>query len=106
MRAFVVAYVLLAWAAPPAAGQATHEVSQKDKKFVPSKLVVQRGDTVAFANNDPVVHNVFSETPGFEFNLKRQPPGMSQAVPFGRAGVAEIRCAIHPSMKLTITVRP
>jgi plastocyanin len=105
MRALVILAVALVAVAVPARAQQRYEVTQRDKKFGPSKLTVQRGDTVVFTNNDPVVHNVFSETPGFEFNLKRQAPGASAATTFRREGVAEVRCAIHPSMKLTITVK-
>jgi plastocyanin len=107
-RTLVVAVFVLALGTAGAAGaaaQTSHTVTQKGKKFSPNKLTVQPGDSVLFVNDDPVVHNVFSETPGFEFNLKRQPAGASAGVPFTRVGVAEIRCAIHPSMKLTITVR-
>jgi len=101
MRALLLIAVVGAAAAAPA----KFTVSQKDKKFAPNKLTVQRGDSVVFVNDDPVVHNVFSQTPGFEFNLKRQPVGSSGTVTFNRTGVAEVRCAIHPGMKLSITVR-
>lgn len=104
MRPLWIAAALLIAASGSAAGQAQHTVTQQGKKFQPSKVTVQPGDTIVFRNDDAVVHNVFSETPGFEFNLKRQPPGSSGTVRFGRRGVAEIRCAIHPGMKLRIVV--
>src|SRR5690242_4772789 len=105
MRSLVVAAALLVFAVGSAAAQSRFVVHQEGKQFVPAKLTVQKGDTVVFQNDDAVVHNVFSETPGFEFNLKRQPAGASSSTRFSRAGVAEIRCAIHPGMKLSITVR-
>ena len=50
------------------------------------------------------VYNVFSSTEGFRFNMKRQPPGASAGVPFMTRGTAQIRCVIHPGMKLTVVV--
>ena len=35
----------------------------------------------------------------------RQAPGGSSKVPFDKEGVAEVRCSIHPKMKLIITVK-
>ncbi len=105
VRSLVVAALFLAVGALGAAAQTTHLVVQKGKKFSPSEVVVQVGDTVVFRNDDRVVHNVFTASAGFEFNLKRQPPGSLNAVAFAQAGTAEVRCAIHPTMKLKITVK-
>ena len=105
MRFVMLVVAVLAGGAAAPGGQAPQVVTQEGKKFQPSRLTIQRGDSVVFANHDPVVHNVFSQTPGFEFNLKRQPPGARGAVRFERVGVVDVRCAIHPSMKLTITVQ-
>jgi plastocyanin len=51
-----------------------------------------------------VTHNLFSNSKGFEFNLT-QTPGTSESQSFKSEGVAEIRCAFHPRMKLTVTVK-
>jgi len=51
-----------------------------------------------------VTHNLFSRSPGFEFEVKVQLPGQDTPVTFERAGVAEVRCAIHPEMKLRVVV--
>jgi plastocyanin len=106
MRLFeaVVVVSLFVAAGFPLAAQTTHTVSQKGKKFTPARLAVHPGDSVEFVNRDQVVHNIFTSSPGFEFNLKRQPPGSSGRVAFEQPGKVEIRCAIHPTMKLTITV--
>jgi plastocyanin len=34
-----------------------------------------------------------------------QPPGQAIDVPFDKAGKFKIRCHIHPSMKLNVTVQ-
>src|SRR5205823_13979047 len=54
-----------------AAGQ-SHVITQKDKAFSVAELTAKSGDTIVFKNDDDVAHNVFSQTPGFEFNAKTQ----------------------------------
>lgn len=84
---------------------ADHVIDQKDRTFSQADLIIKQGDSVTFKNSDEVVHNVFSNTPGLEFDLRRQPPGGSSTVPFPKAGTVEVRCSIHPKMKLTVTVK-
>ena len=57
-----------------------------------------------FSNHDTVSHNLFSRTPGFEFEVKVQLPGQDSGVGFDHPGEAEVRCAIHPGMKLRVVV--
>jgi plastocyanin len=59
-----------------------------------------------FRNDDAVVHNVFSSDAAFRFNLRAQAPGASTAVAFDQPGTFHVRCAIHPNMKLDVTVAP
>ena len=87
-----------------AAPDAPIVISQKDKVFHPETLSVRQGDRVVFRNDDPVIHNVFSRTEGSQFNLKMQQPGQEDTVAFDEPGEVTVRCAIHPSMKLTIQV--
>jgi plastocyanin len=99
----VAAAVALQVAAVTAWG--SHPVSQKNKKFSVATLTVQPGDKVVFTNDDEIIHNVFSTSKGFEFNLNAQKAGVSAEQAFATEGVAEVRCAFHPTMKLTITVK-
>jgi plastocyanin len=93
-------------AAPLAAAPlvVSHAVSQKGKVFSKTTLTVKPGDEIVFTNDDEVVHNVFSSSAGFAFNLKGQAPGTSSKISFDKEGTAEVRCAFHPTMKLSITV--
>lgn len=84
----------------------THVVTQKDKQFSTGTLTVARGDSVAFRNEDGVVHNVFSSDASFKFNLRAQAPGATNAVAFDTPGTVQVRCAIHPTMHMTVTVTP
>jgi plastocyanin len=105
MRAFLLAATLplaLAGAAPRRVVE--HLVTQKDKSFAPGTITVHPGDMVVFKNEDNVAHNVFSSTSGFAFNLKSQAPGTAEPVSFDKEGTVEVRCAFHPTMKLTVVV--
>lgn len=84
---------------------ADHVISQRSRQFSQSALTVRPGAAVTFRNDDEVIHNVFSNTPGFEFNLRSQRPGTAAAVPFRQRGTAQVRCAFHPQMRLVVTVR-
>lgn len=81
-----------------------HVVTQKGKSFSVTELKVKVGDVVEFKNDDDVSHNVFSVSKIQPFNTKMQTPGSDAAVTFTNAGTVEVRCAIHPGMKLQIQV--
>jgi plastocyanin len=79
-------------------------VVQKDIAFVPERVEVKVGTTLVFVNDDRFGHNVYSETPGADFDIGRQPPGQRTPVVFRRAGNFEVRCRIHPKMRLEVAV--
>jgi cytochrome c peroxidase len=83
-----------------------HVVGQKGKQFSVAALTIKRGEAIQFTNDDSVTHNVFSKSEVNPFNLKLQPPGDAQVVRFARPGKAVVRCAIHPMMRLEVTVEP
>jgi plastocyanin len=92
-------------AAASIAYAAASPVFQEDKKFSTDEVTISKGDTVTFTNKDEFTHNVYSTTPGMSFELKTQKPGDTSEVKFDRAGVAEVRCAIHPQMKMKVIVQ-
>src|SRR5262245_49058982 len=79
-------------------------VSQKEKTFSVDTMTVKTGDKVIFKNDDEVTHNVFSNSSGMTFNLT-QAPGESSSQVFNTEGTAEVRCAFHTKMKMTIVVK-
>lgn len=79
-------------------------VSQKNRQFSTDVLTVKKGETVTFNNDDTVPHNAVSKSPGNEFDLGAQPPGVSTPVTFDTVGDVMVICTIHPKMKLTIHV--
>ncbi len=84
---------------------ATTVVKQKGKAFSPSALTIKAGDTIEFENDDTITHNVFAKSEAAVFDLKQQAPGAKSAATFARPGVVEVRCAIHPGMKLVVTIQ-
>jgi plastocyanin len=77
---------------------------QKNKAFEPHLLVVTRGSTVEFPNDDPWFHNVFSLFNGKRFDLGLYEAGSSRTVHFDREGVSYIFCNIHPEMSAVVVV--
>lgn len=90
-------------ALPAAAAEIT--VEQKDRAFVPSAVTIKAGDTLVFTNGDPFVHNMFSNTPGAEFNLGGQGTGEAKSVVLRRPGTVDVECQIHPRMHLRVEVK-
>jgi len=88
------------------AAAADLRVVQRSKKFLVDRLDIHVGDTVRFVNDDEVSHNLYSATPGMQFEVRIQQPGQSDKVTFKTAGVAVVQCAIHPQMMLRVGVAP
>ncbi|MFN7644751.1 MAG: plastocyanin/azurin family copper-binding protein [Burkholderiales bacterium] len=86
------------------AAAAEYMVTQKNKAFDKAALAVKVGDKVSFKNEDPFVHNVFSLTEPGSFDLGTYAQGQAKGQVFAKEGKFEIECAIHPEMKLLLTV--
>ena len=82
-----------------------HSIVQKNRLFSQQEISLRPGEAVKFQNADEVMHNVFSVTPGMEFEIRRQQPGASSTIVFSKEGTAEVRCSIHPKMKLLVHVK-
>jgi plastocyanin len=74
------------------------EIAMHDKTYTPHVRVVPAGSTVAFPNQDPFRHNVFSNSSGGPFDLGLTPRGGSSRNLFRRPGVYAIYCNIHSRM--------
>jgi len=79
-------------------------VGQAGKMFNPETLQIKVGDSVKFNNDDKVAHAVLVEGPATT-NLGQIKSGEAKSVSFSEAGTYEAKCAIHPKMKLTITIQ-
>jgi plastocyanin len=98
---FVIAFIA---GAVVAAGAAEQTISQKGKVFSSTSVTIKKGDTLVFSNDDNVAHNIYSVSPGNEFNLGSQAPGNSTPITFDKSGDVDIVCAIHPVMKMKVKV--
>lgn len=79
-------------------------VGQAGKVFNPDNLQLKVGDSVKFNNDDKVTHAVLIKGP-MANNLGQINPGEAKSASFDAPGTYDVKCAIHPKMKLTITVQ-
>ncbi|MBI1955158.1 MAG: hypothetical protein HYS38_02080 [Acidobacteria bacterium] len=93
-----------ATAPAPEAGKVT--LAQRNQRFEPELLIVPVGTTVSFPNSDPIFHNIFSLSKAKQFDLGYYPAGETRTVKFGKAGIVQIYCHIHPDMNAAIVVAP
>jgi plastocyanin len=81
-----------------------NRVEQKGAMFQPHVLPVVVGTTVAWPNNDDILHNVFSvsETKAFDLDLYKAPEVKSTI--FEKAGRVDVFCSIHTRMSCIVLV--
>jgi plastocyanin len=85
-------------------------INQKGLTFSPHLLIVQKGTTIQFENDDSVQHNVFWPSVGGNkkdaHNLGTWPRGERRSFKFDTAGVVPLLCNVHPEMSGYIVVSP
>jgi plastocyanin len=79
-------------------------VSQRNRHFSPDHLTIAAGSVVRVMNDDRVTHHIYVDSPGLAFDSGEQPVGKSIELRFDRSGAFLVRCAIHPTMRLDVTV--
>jgi cytochrome c peroxidase len=89
-----------------AAAVRTHTVAQDEKRFLPPRVTIGKGERLWIINNDNRTHNVrvFEDT--FEFDSGAQEPGETVEIAFPSEGSFLVFCGIHPKMELRVEVRP
>jgi plastocyanin len=99
-----VVYFEPAGGAPPRRSDAPFEMVTRQKQFLPRVMAVPRGARVRFPNQDPILHNVFSVSPGafFDLGLYNQGPGKEQKL--NQPGLVRVFCNVHHSMVAYILV--
>ncbi len=81
-------------------------IDQVDKKFSTDSASIKVGDTISFNNKDDVKHNLNVIDPDDNADDKGvQDPGQTTKVTFSKAGEYQVRCRIHPRMKMTVDVK-
>jgi len=87
----------------PAPGSAT--MRMKDKTFEPHVLVVPVGGSVAFPNEDGILHNACSLSGDNRFDLDLYKKPESRSFKFEHPGIVRVYCNIHPQMSALVVVR-
>ena len=88
--------------APPAA-IASHVpeksiIDQRHETFLPLVVIVRKGGSVTFTNNDITTHQVYSFSPVKQFQFEIGKGQISKPVVFDTPGAAAIGCNIHDNM--------
>jgi plastocyanin len=74
------------------------------KKFAPRVAWTTPGSPVIFPNQDHIIHNVFSVTPGFKFDTGQYDPGDSPKWVPNQPGLVKLYCNVHHKMNAFLWV--
>ena len=81
-------------------------IAMRGREFIPRVRVVLAGGSVAFPNEDPFRHNVFSSVELSPFDLGLYPRGTTRSASFPHPGVYPIYCNIHSKMVSFVVAVP
>jgi plastocyanin len=79
---------------------------QEGYQFARSLIIVLRGTTVEFPNNDNDYHNIYSTSSAkkFDANRYKKNENPSPEVTFDKVGFVRLQCEIHDHMKSAVIV--
>jgi len=81
------------------------DIAQRGIRFSQTSLEIRPGETVRYHNQDDVTHNLMVLGPdGDPEDEGLQRPGATVSKTFTETGTFEVRCAIHPKMKMVVKV--
>jgi len=103
MQKFLLPLLLLSTAA--FAADEAHTIVQKGRAFRPAEVSINRGESLTFTNNDAFIHQIYVQSAGFSFDSDEKNPGQDITETFTAPGTFEVRCHIHPKMKLVVRVK-
>jgi plastocyanin len=99
-RTILIATLLLT--GPAFAAEPAHIIVQAGRAFHPAEVAINRGEALTFTNNDQFLHQIYAA--GL-FDSEGKSPGENLTESFTQAGTFEVRCHIHPKMKLMVHVK-
>jgi plastocyanin len=106
LKQSLIAMVALAAVTATCLAADTATVSQRGRRFTPDTLRVTVGSPVQIENDDRVTHHVYIDQPDMKFDSGEQSVGNAVTLQFDHTGTFAVRCAIHPTMHLDVTVVP
>jgi plastocyanin len=103
----VVMFVALAAAGLGFAAYAedSRAIVQMGRAFHPGETTIARGETLIFSNHDDFIHQIYVASNAMSFDSAEQSPGQNVEVTFPATGTFEVRCHIHPKMRLVVHVK-
>lgn len=96
-----IAYPIGVWAQ----SGTEHVISQKNRTYAPKQIEIDAGDVLKIVNDDIFLHNALIESDDLSFDSGSMEEGESARVTFDTPGSYTLKCAIHPKMKLKVTVK-
>ena len=100
MRKLLLLLLLLPAAATAAEGDRV--ISQKGRVFRPGEVTISRNESLTFTNEDSFIHQIYVN--GL-FDSEEKGPGEVINESFPRTGTFQVRCHIHPTMRLIVHVK-
>lgn len=84
------------------AADPAHTISQKGRAFRPAEVTINHGESLTFTNEDSFIHQIYVD--GL-FDSEEKAPGENLNETFSAAGTFQVRCHIHPTMRMTVRVK-
>ncbi len=83
-------------------------VSQRNAEFSPPRIVVVKGGSVKFVNDEEqdIDHNVYSLSKKNKFDVGLAAKGSVDEVAFNTTGIVKFFCSVHKNMQGTVFVVP
>jgi plastocyanin len=86
------------------AQEPAQRIVQRDERFHPNSILLNRGESLQVTNEDRFIHHVFVDSPEMKYDSGEQRPGRVLTIPFEKPGEYVLACAIHLKMKLRVRV--
>lgn len=97
---------ILAPASSALSKDAPAAISQKARRFTPAIASTRLSAPLTILNDDTFTHHIYYDDHGSRFDSGAQKPGQTVMLSFPEAGEYQVRCAIHPKMRLDVSVTP
>ena len=82
-----------------------NEVDQIGLRFTRQLVELKTGTVMKFHNSDDVIHNIMTiDKDDLTEDFGLQKPGEDIHATFSTPGTYQVRCSIHPKMKMTVNV--
>ena len=79
-------------------------ITQKNRQFSIEEITIVAGRALLFSNDDEFPHQITVMGPGVATSSPLQQPGQVLSIVFPQQGTAQVRCGIHPRMRLSVGV--